>query len=56
MGHNLINETLKLAGVRSPANLNNVAAFSNAVDMSRFKKIIAILTLGDMAAETIDFR
>jgi len=49
-------EGMKLVGVRSPAALINVASFSGAVDMSKYRRVVAVLALGDMAAETIDFR
>jgi hypothetical protein len=49
-------EGLKLIGVRNPGTLNNVAAGTGAVDMSKYHRVIAVLALGDMAAEAIDFR
>jgi hypothetical protein len=52
----LLLEGLKLIGVRNPAVMTNVAALTGAVDMSRYRRVVAVLALGDMAAETIDFR
>jgi hypothetical protein len=54
--HAQINETLKLAGIRNPATLNSTPATTNAVDFSKFSKVIGVLVLGDMANETVDFR
>jgi hypothetical protein len=50
-----LNEALKIAGVRSPAIVNNTQALSSVVDMSLYQKVMAILNLGDMANETVDF-
>ena len=55
-GHSRIIEQLKLAAAVAPAILNNVEKVTPWVDFSRFAKLVAILNLGDMAAETIDFR
>jgi hypothetical protein len=52
----LLLEGLKLIGVRNPATMNSTPALSGAVDMSKFRRVVAVLALGDMAAETIDFR
>jgi hypothetical protein len=49
-------EGLKLIGVRNPGTLNNVASLTGAVDMSKYHRVVALLALGDMAAEAIDFR
>jgi len=51
----LPNEDWKVIGVRSPATMLNVQVFSDVVDMSKYRTVVAILLLGDMAAETIDF-
>lgn len=51
----LPNEDWKVIAVRSPATMLNVQVFSDVVDMSKYRTVIAILLLGDMAAETIDF-
>jgi hypothetical protein len=49
-------EGLKLIGVRNPATMNSTPALSGVVDMSKYRRVVAVLALGDMAAETIDFR
>jgi hypothetical protein len=51
----LPNEDWKVIAVRSPATMANVQVLSDVVDMSKYRTVIAILLLGDMAAETIDF-
>ena len=51
----LPNEDWKVIAVRSPAAMVNSQVFSDVVDMSKYRAVIAILLLGDMAAETIDF-
>ena len=51
----LPNEDWKVIAVRSPAAMANTQVFSDVVDMSKYRTVIAILLLGDMAAETIDF-
>jgi hypothetical protein len=33
----------------------NAQVLSDVVDMSKYRTVIAILLLGDMAAETVDF-
>jgi hypothetical protein len=54
--HERIYEGLKLAAASSPATLNNTPRVTAAVDLSRFHKVFALLSMGDMAAEAIDFR
>ena len=51
----LPNEDWKVIAVRSPAAMLNAQVLSDVVDMSKYRTVIAILLLGDMAAETIDF-
>jgi hypothetical protein len=55
MSIKLPNEAWKVIGVRSPAAMANVQVLSDVVDMSKYRAVLAILLLGDMAAETIDF-
>jgi hypothetical protein len=49
-----LRELLPLVGVLSPAATNNVERFSNVVDMGAHIQAVAVVALGDMAAETID--
>lgn len=51
-----VNEMLKLAASRNISTMNSTPAVTAAVDMSLFKKVYAVLVLGDMANETVDFR
>ena len=55
MSIKLPNEGWKVIAVRSPATMANVQVLSDVVDMSKYRMVMAILLLGDMAAETIDF-
>jgi hypothetical protein len=55
MSIKLPNEGWKVIGVRNPATLNSTPGLSDVVDMSKYRAVMAILLLGDMAAETIDF-
>jgi len=50
-----INDSLTLAGITGPQTINNVAATSPVIDMSQYDRVMFVLCLGDMAAETIDF-
>jgi hypothetical protein len=55
MSTKLPNEGWKVIAVRNPATLNSTPGLSDVVDMSKYRSVMAILLLGDMAAETIDF-
>ena len=55
MGTLLPNEAWKVIAARSPATMANAQVLSDVVDMSKYRTVMAILMLGDMAAETIDF-
>ncbi len=49
-----LREMLPLVGVLSPAATINVERFSTVVDMGAHIQALAVVALGDMAAETID--
>lgn len=49
-------EKLALIGTIDPATVANTEVFSDVVDMSKFHQVLAIALLGNMAAETIDFK
>lgn len=49
-------ELVKVAGVIAPATVNSTPALSGAVDMRKFRRVIAVLSIGNVAAETVDFR
>lgn len=49
-------EKIAVAGVLSPATVANSEAFTTVVDMSKFHQCLGIAMLGNMAAETIDFK
>lgn len=55
MSTKLPNEAWKVIAARSPALMANAQVLSDVVDMSKYRTVMAILMLGDMAAETIDF-
>jgi hypothetical protein len=55
MSTKLPNEGWKVIATRDPATLNSTPGLSDVVDMSKYRTVMAILLLGDMAAETIDF-
>lgn len=50
-----LSEGLALVGTIDPVANTSSVAYSDYVDMSKFHEIIAILSLGDMASQTIDF-
>ena len=50
-----LSEGLALVGTLDPQTVANSETFTDWVDVSEFKKILATLSLGDMANETIDF-
>jgi hypothetical protein len=54
--HKRIGEEFKLVAVFSPATINNTEKVTPAVDFSKFSALIAVLALGDMASEAVDFR
>src|SRR5262249_28249569 len=45
-----------VAGRVDPQTVDNVEKFTDVVDMSKFREVMGIALLGDMAAETIDFK
>jgi hypothetical protein len=49
-------EVAIVAGFVGPATVNTTPILSSAVDMSKFRRAMFILALGDMASETIDFK
>ncbi len=49
-------EMVKVAGVIAPATVNSTPSVSGAVDMRKFRRVTAILSIGNVAAETVDFR
>lgn len=49
-----LRELYPVIGVLSPATTNNVERFSTVFDMGAHIQAVAIVALGDMAAETID--
>jgi hypothetical protein len=48
-------EQIAVVGTVDPQTVANTAKLTDAVDMSKFHELLAILLLGDMASETIDF-
>jgi len=50
-----LSEGLAVVGTIDPVANTSSVAYSDYVDMSKFHEIIAILLLGDMASQTIDF-
>ena len=51
-----IYENLALCGTLDPGTVSDTEVFSDVIDMSKFHKVLGTALLGDMAAETIDFR
>jgi hypothetical protein len=51
-----LRELFPLVGVLSPAATVNVERFSTVVDMGAHIQVLAVVALGDMAAETIDVK
>jgi hypothetical protein len=49
-------EKLALVGTIDPGTVANTELFTDVVDMSKFHQVMAIAMLGNMAAETIDFK
>lgn len=49
-------EKLALLGTIDPQTVSNTELFTDVVDMSKFHQVLAIAMLGNMAAETIDFK
>ena len=54
--HSQPSEKLTIAGIAGPQTIANTAVLSSALDMSKFEEALFLLCLGDMAAETIDFK
>ena len=51
-----LSELLPVVGVIVPATVANTEVFSSVVDMGANSQAMAVLTLGNMASETIDFK
>lgn len=51
-----LSEQLALVATIDPATLVNVEVFSDVVDMGALHQALAILALGNIAAETVDFK
>lgn len=49
-------EKIAVAGMLDPATVANSEVFTSVVDMSKYHQVMAILALGNMANETIDFK
>ncbi|HYD58963.1 MAG TPA: hypothetical protein VEC35_01315 [Noviherbaspirillum sp.] len=49
-------EKLALVGTIDPQTVANTELFTDVVDMSKFHQVLATAFLGNMAAETIDFK
>ena len=45
-----------VVGRVNPQTVANAEKFTDVVDMSKFREVMGIALLGDMAAETIDFK
>lgn len=52
----LASEKVALIGTIDPVTVANTETFTDVIDMSKFHQVLAIAFLGDMAAETIDFK
>jgi hypothetical protein len=55
-GNAFLHERVNLAGIVNPATMNSTPVLTGAIDMSKWSEVMAVLCLGDMAAETIDFK
>jgi hypothetical protein len=53
---NRVHENLPLIASHGPATVNSTPATSSWVDVRQYHELFAMLALGDMAAETIDFK
>jgi hypothetical protein len=51
-----LREILPVVGVLSAITTANVEKFTNVIDMANHLQVVAVLSLGDMASETIDFK
>lgn len=51
-----LREMFPVIGVLTPATTNNVERFSGVVDMSAHIQAMAVVSTGDMAAESIDVK
>lgn len=49
-----LHEQLLLVATIDPQTVANSAKYSDAIDMSKFRRVMAVFATGDMAAETID--
>ena len=51
-----LSEALALLGTIDPATLANTEVFSDVIDFGACEQALAILSLGNLAAETVDFK
>lgn len=51
-----LSELLAVAGVLAPQTVANTELFTDVVDLGAFEQVMAVAQLGNMAAETIDFK
>lgn len=49
-------EKLAVVGTVDPQTVANTEKFTDVIDMSKFHQVLGVAMLGDMAAETIDFK
>lgn len=49
-------EKIAVVGTIDPATVANSEQFTDVIDMSKFHQVLGIALLGNMAAETIDFK
>lgn len=56
MNYGKASEVLTVIGTIDPQTVVNTELFSDVVDMSKFGQVFGIALLGNMAAETIDFK
>ncbi len=55
-GNSLMSEGLAVVGTIDPATLANSEVFTDVVDLGGLQQCMAILLLGNIAAETVDFK
>lgn len=54
--HSQPSERAAVVGTVDPQTVANVEKLTDAVDMQKWEEVMFVLLLGDMAAETIDFK
>lgn len=52
----LATEKLAIVGTIDPATVANTEVFTDVVDVSKFHQVLGIALLGNLAAETVDFK